>query len=442
MTDQPTPARTDAFTHELQRIRELIGTGQLHPAALALNQAQQQAPADPRVLLLGMRLAEAAGNPKAAEQAARRAVQMAPDWHVALIELALLLARQQQGDEALQLARQALALAPYDVNVMVGAINTGFFAGQQQQTLAWAEQGARQFPDDAGIRRFLSRYLLSLGRHQDALGHLEYMHQRDAQNTEVLDSLVDCARQLGDGERMRRYANQLIGLAPADAIARYWHAVAHGQTPATQPPELVARLFDEQAKDFDQRVVGGLQYHLPERVAGILQALHPDRRFNLLDLGCGTGLVGLRLGRLEGHIVGVELSAAMIAQAAAHGVYSRIHQVNVLDALQETPADHYEAITCTDVLIYVGDLAPVLPNACRILKPGGHFIFSCETAGEDEADLVLRSTSNRYAHKASAVERQCRAAGFEAIEIEHLPALRLEAGQPVAGLLVTARKPA
>ena len=113
----------------------------------------------------------------------------------------------------------------------------------------------------------------------------------------------------------------------------------------------------------------------------------------------------------------------------------------MLDALRETPADHYEAITCTDVLVYVGELAPVIPNALRILKPGGHFIFSCEAAGEDEADLVLREASNRYAHKASAVERQCREAGFDAVTIEHLPTLRMEGGQPLPGFLVTARKP-
>ena len=131
----------------------------------------------------------------------------------------------------------------------------------------------------------------------------------------------------------------------------------------------------------------------------------------------------------------------MIEEAARHGIYAKFHRVNVLDALRETPSDHYEAITCTDVLIYVGDLAPVIPNALRILKPGGHFVFSCEAASEDEADLVLREKINRYAHKASAVERQCREAGFDEVIVEHLPALRTEGGTPVPGFLVTARKP-
>ena len=53
-----------------------------------------------------------------------------------------------------------------------------------------------------------------------------------------------------------------------------------------------------------------------------------------------------------------------------HGVYSRFHHVNILDALRDTPADHYEVITCLDALVYVGDLAPVIPNVLRCRRGG------------------------------------------------------------------------
>ena len=62
----------DPLTHELLRIRNLIGQGQLREAALALNQAQRAAPQDARVPMMGMRLATAAGNLEGATQAARR----------------------------------------------------------------------------------------------------------------------------------------------------------------------------------------------------------------------------------------------------------------------------------------------------------------------------------------------------------------------------------
>ncbi|MFT3779253.1 MAG: methyltransferase domain-containing protein [Ottowia sp.] len=432
----------DPLTQELRRIRQLIGEGQLQPAALALNKVQGQAPKDARVLLLGMRLADAGGNLPAAIQAARRALVLAPDWHVAQIELALLLARQQEGDEAVPLAMQALANAPFDEQVMVGAINTAFFSERHEQTQAWAEEGVRRFPDHLGMRLFLGSHLVNQARYREAAEHFEFIHQRAPHHLEALTGLLTCALHGGDTAQARRHADHLIALAPTDDGARYWHAMAYGQTPSSLPPGMVASLFDEYAARYDVSVVRGLRYQLPERVAHILLELHPDRRLNLLDLGCGTGLVGLHLGRVDGHIVGADLSEKMLAQAARHGIYSKLSRVNILEALRDTPSGHYEAITCADVLPYVGDLSPVIPNALRILKPGGHFIFSCEAAGQNEADLVLRAKSNRYAHKASAVERLCREAGFDSVAIEHLPALRLEGGEPLPGFLVTARKPA
>jgi predicted TPR repeat methyltransferase len=84
----------------------------------------------------------------------------------------------------------------------------------------------------------------------------------------------------------------------------------------------------------------------------------------------------------------------------------------------------------------------VIPGAWRVLNPGGPCLFSCEAAQKGEPDLALRAATGRYAHRDTAVERLCREAGFTDIQIEQLPALRMEKGQPLPGFLVTARKPA
>ena len=429
----------------MQRVRALIEAGELRPAADALNQLQKHAPQDPRMFLLGMRLAERAGNQDGAIDAARRALRLAPDWHVAQIELALRLAQKKPAEdalrnEAMQLAVQALAQHPQDPEVMSGAINVAMYSERADQTLAWAEEGVRRFPDSLGIRLFLARYLVSLDRQADAVEIYEYIHEQAPNNDEALRGLVRAALRAEDSERARDWADAWLTRKPDSDEARYWHALAYGKTPETQPSVMVTGLFDGAAANFDLHMVRGLQYRVPERVAQILLEKHPDRRFDLLDLGCGTGLVGVYLGRINGYIAGVDLSQKMIDQAARHQIYSRFHRVNVLDALRDTSDGVYQAITCADVLIYVGDLAPVIPNAYRILKDGGHFIFSCETADEDEEDLVLRPTS-RYAHKRSAVERQLQDAGFDDIVVEELPALRTEGGEPIPGFLVTARKP-
>src|SRR5260370_3865056 len=132
---------------------------------------------------------------------------------------------------------------------------------------------------------------------------------------------------------------------------------------------------------------------------------------NLLDLGCGTGLLGLFLGPMQGYLIGVDSSLKMIEEAAKHGVYDRFHNVDLLGALQNTPANEYDVLTLLDVLIYIGAPQLVIPNAARILKTDGELIFSCETAPEDGPDLVLQP-SQRYAHKRSHIEALCKQAGF------------------------------
>ena len=432
----------DAFSQELVRIRGLIGSGKLQDAALALNQAQHKAPRDARLPLLGMRLAMAAGNQEGATQAARRAVALAPDWPVALSELALALTRQDKSDEAMQHARKAMALAPRDPMVIQRALAVAEqTAAATDEAMQWALTGLELQPNDLRYHLVLGDHLARKKEYASALAHFEKVLAAEPQNVTALRGALTCTLDMKDSVAAQSLADQLLALEPEDENVRYFHAVAHGQTPTTQPSAVVSSLFDQYAPTFDVHLVRGLKYKAPERTAQILTELHPDRRFNLLDLGCGTGLVGVCLGRLDGHIIGVDLSEEMIRQAARHNVYSRFHQVNVLDALRDTPSDHYEAITACDVLVYVGDLAPVLPNAFRILKPGGHFIFSCETAGEDEEDLLLRATG-RFAHKASQVERLCIASGFDTVHIEHLPKLRMEGGAPLPGFLVVAHKPA
>ena len=436
------PAQPDPLTQRLNQIRQHIAAGQLREAAEALNQLQKQHPADARLPLLGMRLASQAGNRAGAIQAARRALQLEPDWHVAQIELGLLLAEQGPRDEALKLARRALQLEPRNADVCFGAVRIAARSGQIEQALDWARQGAREHPERLDLRLFLGQTLVARREYEEALPHFDFVRQRQPMNFEALLGVMACARIIGPPERFTALADEALALRPTDANVRFWHDIAHGRTPPTQPAGLVAGLYDEYAPYYDRHMVRGLKYRVPERIAALLKQAFPELRFNLLDLGCGTGLVGLYLGPIQGYIIGVDLSPRMIEEAKRHNVYERFHNVNALAALADTPANHYEAITCADALCDIGDAAPVIPNALRILKPGGYFIFSCERAGEDEADLVLRPDSTRYAHKLSAIKRLCESAGFTDIVIEELPALRVEDDQPVPGFLVQARKPA
>jgi predicted TPR repeat methyltransferase len=225
---------------------------------------------------------------------------------------------------------------------------------------------------------------------------------------------------------------------PDEAIRQFHEAVARGETPPTQPAALVAELFDGLAERFEKHLVGRLQYRVPHRVADLVLARHPQRKFDLLDLGCGTGLLGLCLGRIDGSLVGVDLSARMLDQAAPLGIYDTLRQGDALAELRESPADRYDCIAACDVFIYIGDVSDLVPAAFRALRPGGTLIFSCEDADAVEGPLRLRA-SGRYAHSRASMASLCRATGFADCAFEDIT-LRLEADQPIAGYIAIAEK--
>ena len=135
-----------------------------------------------------------------------------------------------------------------------------------------------------------------------------------------------------------------------------------------------------------------------------IAASAPGVRFSeALDLGCGTGLMGQQLGGLAATIDGVDLSAAMIERARATGVYRELHVGPLAAALAASLAGRYDLVTAADVLVYVGDLAPVFAAVWRVLRPGGWFAFTLQASA---VEPFVLGPDLRFAHGRRYVEAQ------------------------------------
>ena len=85
-------------------------------------------------------------------------------------------------------------------------------------------------------------------------------------------------------------------------------------------------------------------------------------------------------------------------------------------------------------------LEDALAAAYASLRPGGWLGFTLE-AMAGEADGMEITPSGRYRHGRRYVERVLAASGFADVRVQG-DTLRREAGQPVAGWVVRARRPA
>jgi ubiquinone biosynthesis O-methyltransferase len=97
----------------------------------------------------------------------------------------------------------------------------------------------------------------------------------------------------------------------------------------------------------------------------------------VLDLGCGDGELAVELCRRGATVVGVDASPRMIEAAAerAHEESADIDfQVATAHALP-FPPDAFDAVVSITMLCFIEDVAPVLREMARVLRPGGRLII-------------------------------------------------------------------
>lgn len=211
--------------------------------------------------------------------------------------------------------------------------------------------------------------------------------------------------------------------------------IGHAEGIDAPPAGFVEALFDQYAPQFDGSLLEKLEYRVPELLSQAILRAEAGPFAHVLDLGCGTGLMGERLAAVASFLEGVDISANMLKRAEAKQIYGRLVKADL--NLAEYPAG-VDLVTAADVFMYVGAMDAVLPRIAAALRAGGTFAFSVEHHPGPE-DIVLRP-SRRYAHAQAYVRRLLAEAGFDICSLE--PAtIRMDRGEAVEGLIVVARRP-
>ena len=235
---------------------------------------------------------------------------------------------------------------------------------------------------------------------------------------------------------VRRWAD----LDPDHPGARHRLAALGGlPAPERAPDDYVETLFDASAEDFDDHLAG-LGYRAPILVADRVAALVGEATGELdaADLGCGTGLVGDLVRPWARSLVGCDLSVGMLRRARLRGCYDALHRAELSAFLRARHAA-YDLVVCADTLCYLGDLEAVTRAVAGALRPGGTFVATVEHLDDPSRPWRLTPTG-RYAHGTEHLRAASVLAGLSDVTTTPVH-LRLEAGEPVEGLLWSARRP-
>ena len=243
------------------------------------------------------------------------------------------------------------------------------------------------------------------------------------------ESLADAGQQEAAVAAYQAY----LALDPADSMGAAARLTLLGANPvpAELPAAYIARLFDEYAPRFDSALTERLAYRGPEILKEAVSRVRPGRFSRVFDLGCGTGLSGAAVRDAADWLGGVDLSAAMVRQAVGKGLYDHLEAGDMAAALRalHTPCD---LIIAADVLVYIGELAPLFTVVRRQLTPSGLFAFTVQRA--DKGDYTL-GREQRYSHSRAYIARCAEGAGFKVALLEDV-VTRQEAGKSVPGMAI------
>ena len=374
------------------------GKGHLEEAIAAYRQAITFRPGYAEACSnLGAALREA-GKLGESIAACRRAIALNKALPEAHSNLGNALFDQRAYDEAIAAYRDALQLAPR------------FAAAWHNLGIALESKGQ---PDEA-----IAAYQMAVELrpdHADAFTKLGHMLKEQGRISEAIDAY-----------------RKAIKLRPDSPDWQHVLAALSGDTsPTGTPASYVRKLFDPYADDFDAHLVEKLGYHVPEMMLEAVLSVAPGRKFDILDLGCGTGLCGAQFRPHANHLSGVDLSPAMLAKAAARGIYDRLITGDISEAMRDQE-QCCDLLLAGDLFVYVGDLDGVLQSASRMLRSGGLLAFSLE---RHEGEGFVLHSKIRFAHSLAYIRGLAHAHRFSELIANEIT-VRNSGTAPVAGWLV------
>ena len=367
-----------------------------------------------------------------------KAVRLEPSYVPALYNLARVKQILQETSEAKRIYERITSLQP---DFGPAWNNLGLILrdeGKVTQAFQAMQKASELMPGYPEALNNLGVLLDALGRIDEAEATFKKAIGLQAEYVSAhfnLACLYHRAEKFDDAEKELKW---VLSRKPDDPAALYlFQTLGKMPSPDRAPAEYVSTTFDDCAVNFEKQLAA-LAYQTPEMLFSFVRP-HLRNDMAIMDLGCGTGLGAEYYREFASILCGMDCSAKMLKLAERKGVYDRLFQQ---DILAEWTTDYlFDCIYSSDCLVYFGDLKPVFSVVSKSLSPNGIFAFSVEILKKDKEegeDFILRP-SGRFAHRPAYVHSCLRDTGLSMVNQKECE-LRKEAGRPVDGLLVIAKR--
>ena len=184
---------------------------------------------------------------------------------------------------------------------------------------------------------------------------------------------------------------------------------------------------------------------------------------DVLDVGCGGGILSESMARRGARVLGIDLSTKPLKVAQLHAMETGVanleyREVAVEQLAAERPAS-FDVVTCMEMLEHVPEPASVIRACAQLVKPGGRVFFSTlnrntkaflfAIVGAEHVLGLLPKGTHEYAKflKPSELARFAREAGldvdqFKGMEYNPLTQRYWLSARTDVNYLVACRRPA
>lgn len=354
-----------------------------------------------------------------------QAVELNPHNAEALLKIADFQANQKNYAEAEKYYKKAIEFSPQNLSAHT---NYAAMLIKTKRTLEALEEYRAAVliaPETPEISYNLAQILRELKDYEQALLLMFNAFYSAPEHNDWGINIAETLALLNktEPEKAKKIAQNWYEKMPDNIIARHsWNAV-NGKTDADDS-EYNRLLFNVFAPTYEA-TLSNINYKAAAEIASICGKCGGK----ILDLGCGSGILGAALKNNENEIFGVDISEQMLKSAELKNSYKQLICGDIINFLQNN-SEHFDLIVAADVFCYFGNLSPIFEH-CFPSK----FVFSIEV--DDKTETYVLQANGRYKHNPQYAENLLKTVGYQKIT-QTQSVIRTEDGEDVIGSIFKA----
>lgn len=370
----------------------------------------------------------------------KKILPLAPDHFAARFQLASALMHEQNIEDAIRIFLRIAEVHPNHFETQTNLASCYVNIGDLKTAKQYYTKALELSPEDSQILFNLGVIHMQQGNIDSAIRFYQRAAQIEPDNFSVHNNLgIACLAKQHIGFALEHF-KEALRIQPNNKAIQHTIKIMSGhENLLTSPPEYITSLFDSYADHYESHLLKALDYQVPELLQNaLLKVTHPPKQnWDIIDLGCGTGLCGSIVKPYAKTLIGVDLSAKMLEIAAQKNIYDELITSDLTHFLKNKKST-YDLVIAGDVFVYIGDLAPLFSEISTALREKGFLVFNAEIEINEESDFKINQ-SGRFLHHKKYLEILAANNNFS-VAFYQTSITRTQNNEPVYGHIFVLKK--